>query len=225
MREPETALDLARAMVSIGTAAGRRMAAVVSDMSQPLGRAVGNALEVAEALDTLEGHGPPEFTAFAVELASTIVSLASADAEAPARARVEQALRSGAAREALRHMVSYQGGDTSAFDDRHYLPAAGLQRVLQFEQAGYVSRLDALGVARASIALGAGRERKGDPIDLAVGVVVHARLGQQVAPGEPLATLHANDAARLVEAERTLRTAVEVSPAPVEPSALILYRL
>src|SRR5207253_6746421 len=95
MREPESARALAQTMVEIGTAAGRRMAAVVSDMSQPLGRAVGNALEVAEALDTLEGHGPPEFTEFAVELASMIVELASsADA---GRVEVEEALRSGAA--------------------------------------------------------------------------------------------------------------------------------
>jgi pyrimidine-nucleoside phosphorylase len=223
MREPEAAQALARAMVDIGTAAGRRMTAVVSDMSQPLGRAVGHALEIGEALDTLEGHGPPEFTAFAVDLATTIVSLASPDGDP--RRRVEQALRSGSARDALRRMVSYQGGDTSAFDDRRRLPAAGLQRVVQFEQAGYVRRLDALGVARASIALGAGRERKGDAIDLSVGVVVHARLGQQVARGEPLATLHANDAARLDQAERTLRTAVEVSPTPVETSPLILHRL
>jgi pyrimidine-nucleoside phosphorylase len=223
MREPQAAQELARAMVAIGTAAGRRMAAVVSDMSQPLGRAVGHALEIGEALDTLEGHGPPEFTAFAVDLATTIVGLASPDGDP--RRRVEQALRSGAARDALRRMVSYQGGDTSAFDDRRRLPAAGLQRVVHFEQAGYVRRLDALGVARASIALGAGRERKGDAIDLSVGVVVHARLGQQVARGEPLATLHANDAARLDQAERTLRSAVEVSPAPVDTPPLILYRL
>jgi pyrimidine-nucleoside phosphorylase len=210
-------------MVSIGTAAGRRMAAVVSDMSQPLGRAVGNALEVAEALDTLEGDGPPDFTAFALDLASLIVQLASGASDA--RRRVEQALASGAARERLRQMVEHQGGDSSAFRDRARLPGAPLQQVVTADQAGFVARLDALDVARASIALGAGRQRKGDPIDLSVGVVLDVKVGQQVEPGQPLATLHASDAGRLAAAERILRAAVEVSPAPVQPPPLILERL
>src|SRR6266851_5834206 len=112
MHDRESALALARAMVDIGTAAGRRMAAVVSDMSQPLGRAIGNALEVAEALDTLENHGPPDFTSFTLELATLIVELAS-DSGAAARAEVEQALRTGAARAAFRRMILTQGGDAS----------------------------------------------------------------------------------------------------------------
>src|SRR5690349_8505999 len=116
MRERQSARALAHAMVEIGTAAGRRTGAVVSDMSQPLGRAVGNALEVGEALDTLEGHGPPEFTAFALELASIVVELASEGALG--RGEVEHALRSGKARDAFRRMIEAQGGDTRAFEDR-----------------------------------------------------------------------------------------------------------
>src|SRR5438552_1223885 len=112
MHERDSALALARAMVDIGTAAGRRMAAVVSDMSQPLGRAIGNALEVAEALDTLENNGPPDFTAFSIELATLIVDLASSSQTG--RADVEQALRSGSGREELRRMIEAQGGDTRA---------------------------------------------------------------------------------------------------------------
>src|SRR5260370_24821474 len=126
MREPDAARALARSMVEIGTAAGRRMAAVVSDMSQPLGRAVGNALEVAEALDTLEGHGPPEFSEFAIELASLILELAS-DGKSRRR-EVEAALSSSSARQLFRRMIEAQGGDTSAFDDRTPLPRARLQR-------------------------------------------------------------------------------------------------
>ena len=207
MREPEAARALAAAMVDIGTAAGRRTAAVVSDMSQPLGQAVGNALEVAEALDTLAGGGPAPFGDFAIELASLIVELAT-DGRA-ARPQVEQALRSGAARAAFRRMVEAQGGDARAFDDASRLPRAQLQRPLLAEQSGYVVRMDALTVARASIALGAGRERKGDPIDLAVGVVLQAKVGDQVHAGEPLAIVHANDSARLEAAERILREARE----------------
>ncbi len=223
MRERESALALARAMVDIGTAAGRRMAAVVSDMSQPLGRAIGNALEVAEALDTLENHGPPDFTSFALELATLIVELASSSRTG--RADVEQALRSGAAREKLRHMIEAQRGDAAAFDDRMRLPTARLKRAVVADADGYVRRLDALTIARASIVLGAGRERKGDPIDLSVGVHLEAKIGDRVSRGEPIAVLHANDESRLAEAERVLRGGVVLSTAPVSPPPVILERL
>jgi pyrimidine-nucleoside phosphorylase len=223
MRDPDDARALARAMVEIGLAAGRRMAAVVSDMSQPLGRAVGNALEVAEALDTLEGQGPPEFAEFAIELAALIVSLASNDDAG--REEVAQALSSGRARQAFRRMIEAQGGDTAAFDDRRKLPRAGLQRPVAAETDGYVSRFDALTVAHASTILGAGRERKDDPIDLSVGVMVEARVGDQVARGQPLATLYANDESRLAEAARVLRGAIDLSPTRVKPPPLILERL
>src|SRR5438105_1204575 len=115
MHERESAIELARAMIGIGTAAGRRMAAVVSDMSQPLGRAIGNALEVAEALDTLEDNGPSDFTSFSIELATLIVDLASGFQMG--HRDVEHALRSGAGRDALRRMIEAQGGDARAFDD------------------------------------------------------------------------------------------------------------
>jgi pyrimidine-nucleoside phosphorylase len=223
MREPDAARALARSMVEIGTAAGRRMAAVVSDMSQPLGRAVGNALEVAEALDTLEGHGPPEFSEFAIELASLIVELAS-DGKS-GRREVEAALSSGRAWQLFRRMIEAQGGDTSAFDDRTRLPRARLQRALEAESDGYLERMDALTVAHASIALGAGRERKGDPIDLSVGIVLGARVGDRVVRGQPLATLHANEESRLMEAERMMRGALALAGERPSVQPLILERL
>jgi pyrimidine-nucleoside phosphorylase len=223
LRERAAAMALAQMMIDIGTAAGRRMAAVVSDMSQPLGRAVGNALEVGEALDTLEAHGPSDFTEFVVDVASTIVELAS-NGQA-GRADVEQALRSGSGRQALRRMVEAQGGDSAAFDDRTRLPTARLQRQVLSEGDGYVARLDALSVARASIALGAGRERKGEPIDLAVGVLLGAKLGDRVSRGQPIAVLHANDKTRVAEAERLLRQAFALAQTAVEPPPVILERL
>jgi pyrimidine-nucleoside phosphorylase len=217
------ALSLARTMIDIGAAAGRRMAAVVSDMSQPLGRAIGNALEVGEALDTLAGHGPPDFTKFVMDIASTIVGLASDGAAG--HGDVEQALKSGAGRRVLRRMVEAQGGDAAAFDDRSRLPTARLQRPVLAQQDGYVARLDALSVAHASIALGAGRARKGEPIDLAVGVLLAAKLGDRVARGQPLAIVHANDEGRLAQAERLLRRAIAISSTAVEPPPVILDRL
>jgi pyrimidine-nucleoside phosphorylase len=223
MREPDAARALARAMVEIGVAAGRQMAAVVSDMSQPLGRAVGNALEVVEALDTLAGYGPTELAEFAVELASLIVGLATDDARG--RGEVEAALRSGAGLQVLRRMVEAQGGDTRGFDDRQYLPRASVQRVMTAQADGSIKRLDALTIAHASMLLGAGRERKGDAIDLSVGIVLEAKVGDQVLSGQPVATLHANDDARAREAENVLRSAIEVSPEAVAAPALILERI
>jgi pyrimidine-nucleoside phosphorylase len=223
MRETDAALALARTMVDIGTAAGRTMAAVVSDMSQPLGRAVGNALEVAEALDTLEAKGPPEFTEFAVELAGLIVSLASNGVSG--RVTVERALHSGTGRETFRRMVETQSGDAAAFDDRSRLPLARLRSAPVAPADGYVARVDALAVAHASTLLGAGRERKGDPVDLSVGVVLEVKVGDRVSRGQPLAVLHANGEARLARAERAVREAIEVSPNTIEPIPLILERL
>jgi pyrimidine-nucleoside phosphorylase len=223
MREPEAARQLAQTMVEIGTGAGRRMAAVVSDMSQPLGRAVGNALEVAEALDTLEGHGPLEFSAFALELATTIVELASDGAQG--RADVDHALGSGGAREALRAMVRAQHGDARSFDDRAHLPRARIRRPVLAETDGYVRKLDALTIAHASMLLGAGRERKGDPIDLAVGIVLQAKVGDAISRGEPLAIMHANDETRLEQATRAFEAAVQISSENVPRPALILERL
>src|SRR4051794_16929692 len=153
MRDPAAARELAQTMVDIGTAAGRRMAAVVSDMSQPLGRMVGHALEVREALDTLAGSGPPEFADFAVELASLIVSLATDGQNG--RSQVEDALRSGAGSSMLRTMIEAQGGDASAIDDRSRLPIARLRTLVVAELSGTLGAMDALTVARASIALGA----------------------------------------------------------------------
>jgi pyrimidine-nucleoside phosphorylase len=223
MRETDDARALAQAMVEIGVAAGRRMAAVVSDMSQPLGRAVGNALEVAEALKTLEAQGPPELTDFAVELATLIVSLATDSARG--RPDVEAALRSGEGLRTFRTMIEAQGGDARAFDVRGRLPRAAIQHQVLADADGYLSRLDALTIANAATALGAGRERKGDAIDLSVGLVLQVKLGDQVARGQPLAVLHANDQSRLEQAIRVVRSAVEVSPGPVEPPPLILERL
>jgi pyrimidine-nucleoside phosphorylase len=223
MRDADHARELAQAMVRIGKAAGRNMAAVVSDMSQPLGRAVGNALEVREALDTLSGQGPPEFSEFAVELATTIVSLATQGRSG--RQQVQDALASGAGRQVFRRMVEAQGGDTAAFDDPARLPSASIQEPLPATASGYVARCDALTVARAANLLGAGRERKGDPIDLAVGIVLYARVGDRLEQGQPILTIHANNPRRLAEARRLLESGLQVSEARVPAPPLILDRV
>jgi pyrimidine-nucleoside phosphorylase len=144
---------------------------------------------------------------------------------ARARHDVEVALGSGAGLESFRAMVEAQGGDSAAFEDRERLPRARIQRLVQAESDGYIARLDALTVAHASTTLGAGRARKGDPIDLSVGIVLKIKVGDSVVRGQPLATLHANDEARLSEAEATLRSAIQIAPERVGPPPLILERV
>jgi pyrimidine-nucleoside phosphorylase len=224
MRDPDNARALARSMVRIGASAGRTTTAIVSDMAQPLGHAVGNALEVREALATLRGEGPARLEGFALDLATIIVELATGGSAG--RAEVEQALRSGEGLAALRGMVEAQGGDTAAFDDPERLPRASLTGTVEAAADGYVASIDALTVARAAAGLGASRARKDEPIDLAVGVELAVQVGGLVGRGQALATVHANDPARLAEAVGVLgEGGITISPTPAAPRPLILDRI
>ncbi len=189
MRETGAAIELARAMVEIGRGAGRRMAALVTDMDGPLGHAIGNALEVREAVDTLRGHGPDDFTTLCLELAGRMLLLgdkAATAAEGVARAR--RALDDGAALRAFQQLIAAQGGP-SDFDGVG-LPEAPVQVPVTAAAEGYVRRVDALALGVLARDLGAGRASKSDAIDPAVGVVVHRKAGERVHRGEALATLH-----------------------------------
>jgi pyrimidine-nucleoside phosphorylase len=223
MRDPTRAAILARAMVDIGSRAGRRMAAVVSDMGQPLGRAVGHAVEVREALATLRGAGPARFQDFAIELATLIVSLAT-DGRA-GRAEVDRALVEGRGLVMFRRMVEAQGGDAAAFDDPSRLPSARLSHTVTATGEGYVAKVDALAVARAVAALGAARAQKGDVIDLAVGAELAVEVGAHVHARDPLVRVFANDEARLAGALELLMAGLVLSPTPVPPRPLVLDRI
>ncbi|MBV9355683.1 MAG: thymidine phosphorylase [Chloroflexi bacterium] len=223
MRDPAQAALLARAMVDIGSRAGRRMAAVVSDMGQPLGRAVGHALEVREALATLHGDGPARFQDFAIELATLIVSLATEGRAG--RSEVERSLADGRAAAMFRRMVAAQGGDVAAFDDPARLPSARLAHAVTASMDGYVAKVDALTVARSVAALGAARARKGDAIDLAVGVELAVEVGAHVRVGDPLVKVFGNDQARLERAVEMLGDGIALSATPVPPRPLVLDRI
>jgi pyrimidine-nucleoside phosphorylase len=219
MKQPAEARALARALVSIGTAGGVRTEAFITRMDAPLGRAVGNALEVRECLDTLRGQGPEDLEAIVVRLASRMVVLAGREAsDQQADARVRQALASGGGLGKLREMVARQGGDSRVVDDPSRLPAAKLVRPVAAGRAGVVQALDARLVGRASVALGAGRDKKGDPVDYAAGLRILKRPGETVAAGEPVLELHYNDASRLAAAEALATEAIvigdDASPEP-----------
>ena len=218
----EAARELATLMVRVGKDAGRQMVALLSDMNQPLGRMVGNALEVKEAIDTLHGGGDPDFREHCLVVAAEMLALAGAAGGDPAGARelAESHLVDGRAWEMFRVLVGSQGGDVAAIDDPERLPAARLVETVLAETAGAVAVVDAEGVGRTSMALGAGRARKEDTIDYGVGVEVCVKVGDWVEPGTPLFVIHANSDAGLEEARERLAQAVVVSDEPVDPLPL-----
>jgi pyrimidine-nucleoside phosphorylase len=222
VKDEEEALHLARLMIRIGQNAGRKMAAIVSDMNQPLGRAVGNALEVREALETLQGRGPEDFVALVRTVAGWMLFL-SGRARSPEEGQVlaDAALASGQALATFRAFVAAQGGDPRYVDDPDLLPKARLVRTVLAPRSGYIAALNAMEVGMAAVLLGAGRSKKGDPIDHAVGIVLEAKVGARVEAGDPLFTVHANDERALNEATQRVLDAYTWSDQPVEPPPLI----
>jgi len=191
MKDVARARELAASMVAIGTQAGVRTEAVITDMDAPLGCAIGNALEIIECLDTLKGKGPPDLTAVVVRLASRMVVLAGiAGDDRSASARVAHALESGRALETFARMVERQGGNPRVTENYGLLPSAPARIVCSASHAGYVTALKAEAIGRASNVLGAGRTTVGEPIDHGVGILVHARPGDHVARGQALVELH-----------------------------------
>ncbi len=218
MQTLESARELAELMVDIAARAGRRAIALLSDMNQPLGYAVGNALEVKEAIETLHNRGPADFREHCLKVAAHMLILGGkAQNEAQGRELAEKTLADGSAWEEFRKLVQAQGGDVRYIDQPERLPSARLQEPLKAPQSGYMAQIHARLVGEAAVILGAGREKKGDPIDHAVGIVVHKKVGEPVEAGEPVFTIHANDPAKLAEAQQMLQEAIKISPTPVEP--------
>ncbi len=193
MKTVEDAEALAHAMVKIGNQVGRQTMAIISDMSQPLGFAIGNALELKEAIDTLKGEGPEDLTELVLTLGSQMVVLAQkANNLEEAREMLKEVIENGKALEKFKTFLSNQGGDASIVDDPSQLPTAQYQFELPAKQAGVVAEMIANEIGIASMMLGAGRQTKEDEIDLAVGLVLNKKIGDYVEEGESLLTIHAN---------------------------------
>ena len=223
MKQPGDARELARSLVSIGTGAGVRTEAFITAMDVPLGRAVGNAVEIAECIDLLKGKGPDDLSAVISRLGSRMVLLGEkAGTESEAEAKVKSALASGAALDKLRQMIGRQGGDAAVVDDPSRLPSAKLAHTITASRPGVVTDMDALLVGRAAVALGAGRDKKGDPVDPAAGILLHKKPGETVTEGEPTLELRYNDASRLETAIGLATRAVAVGDHPPAPTPLIL---
>lgn len=223
MGNPEDARQLAKTMVDIGENLGLRTVAVLSAMDRPLGRAVGNALEVKEAIAVLRGEGPEDLRELCLELGSRMLVLGGgAKNLAEGRQRLEQVLASGAALDKLRELVANQGGDAGLVDQPQLLPTAQIQQEVAAPRTGWITEMDTAGIGNAAQILGAGRSKKGESIDLAVGLEILAKTGDHVEAGQPLAILHANSQAAADAAAKSLLGCYSFGEEKKEPLPLIL---
>jgi len=221
MKELDDAQNLADAMVTIGNSVGRKTMAVISDMSQPLGNAIGNALEIKEAIDTLQGKGPKDLTDLCLTLGSQMVVLANqADSMESARKLLHENLMNGKAFEKFKVLLESQGGDTRVADQPELLAQATYKIELPAKNSGTVAAIVADEIGAAAMILGAGRATKDSIIDLAVGLVLHKKIGDTVKEGEPLLTIHANQE-NVEEVKEKLYASIDISSSTVETPLLI----
>jgi pyrimidine-nucleoside phosphorylase len=214
---------LAESLVSIGNASGVRTEAVITRMDAPLGRAVGNALEVIECLEVLKGRGPADLIEVSVELTARMLVLGrQASDRTDAEARVRGAIASGAGLERFRQIIENQGGDPHVVDDDNRMPHVGGRHVVVAGRTGFVTALDAALVGRASVALGAGRDRVDDPVDPAVGIMVLAPPGEAVRAGDPVLEIHYRDHTRLETALQLAGRAVTIGDERLAPRRLVV---
>jgi pyrimidine-nucleoside phosphorylase len=216
------ATKLARAMVDIGRHAGRRVVALISDMNQPLGRAVGNALEVREAIETLRGGGPDDLREHCFRVAGHLLQLAGrASGARQARRLLEVALADGSGLNKLRQLIQVQGGEAGVIDHLDLLPAAEFVESVPSPRTGYLAEVHAREIGLAGVDLGAGRATKGDKIDYAVGFIIHHKVGDRVREGDPLFTVHANSASKLAVARDRVLAAHKFSRSKTQPLPLV----
>lgn len=225
MKTREDAIRLAQTMVEIGEQVGRHTVALITDMDRPLGRAIGNSLEVVEAIHTLSGNGPADLTRVSLELAANMLFLAGKGDLATCAALAREAILSGAALEKLRQMVEAQGGDPAVIDEPERFPPAGVRKALEADTAGYITHMDTQRCGTASVALGAGRTVKDAPIDFAAGILLEKQMGDRVEVGDRLAILYAADDALLAQGEEILRGAITITDREPQPEQLIYARV
>jgi pyrimidine-nucleoside phosphorylase len=226
MKSVKDAAFLAELMVETGERMGKQVVALITDMDQPLGNMIGNALEVVEAVEVLRGAGPQDLRELCLELAAWMLHLGGA-AKTIAKGKQESArlISSGAALSRFRKMVQAQGGDARVIDDVKRLPQARHMLVLKSVTAGYVASIECEQIGTACVILGGGRERKEDSVDPGVGIVLHKKVGHQVAPGEPLATIYYNDEARAQPARRMIEASWEITGAVPKAKRPLIHRI
>lgn len=221
MKTPEASAALAEEMVKIGTAAGRKVTAVITNMDIPLGKAVGNSLEVIEAIETLKGNGCDDLSEVCFELAANMLMLVNGETYEENMKKVKSAVSDGTALEKLKQMVKYQGGNPEWIDNTDLFPKAETVYELKSEKSGYISKMDAEQIGIASVILGAGREKKEDSVDFSAGIIINKKTGDRVNAGETLAVFHTNNKSKIKEAEKKYLSALEFSDSTVEKEPLV----
>jgi pyrimidine-nucleoside phosphorylase len=225
MKDPKDARTLAETMVALGKGMGKTVVARLTSMEEPIGRFVGNALEVQESLDVLEGRGPKDTIELTLELGAEMLVLGKVAKDLnDGRAQIARALNDGSARERFGQIIAAQHGDRRVLDDRSRLPAAPHKRDVVAARAGVVSHIDSEAVGIASMVLGGGRKTAADNVDPRVGLELHVRLGDRVAAGQPIATLHHADVG-VDDATARLLAAYRIGDAPVAAPALFGERI
>jgi pyrimidine-nucleoside phosphorylase len=222
MKSTDDARALAEAMLDLGARSGREVVCLLTDMDQPLGRAVGNALEIREAIDTVKGEGPPDFLELVLAATSRLLAVSDLGIdEQEGRIRAMQAIADGSAFEAYERWIRAQGGDPS----EDALATAPVVHQVAAPRSGYVSELGAVDVGQAALHLGAGRRTKEDSIDHAVGLRCFAKRGDTVEPGQPLVEIHTRDEASAEQAAEQIRTLIEIGDEPQPPRPIVLETL
>jgi len=226
VQDLDQALELAGTMVALGDASGCEVVALLSAMDRPLGRAVGNALEVEEAIHALTGEGPPDLMTVTYALGAEMLQLGGVAADADdARRRMEVAISSGQAARKLQELIEAQGGNPGVVDDPAVLPQAGACELFEAPRRGFVARVEPRGIGRALVALGGGRTRPDDRIDPGVGFVITAKPGDWVERGEPVATIFARDDAGIGTGRAALRAAIAIADEADHPLPLLSHRV
>jgi pyrimidine-nucleoside phosphorylase len=224
MKEENDAIELARAMVKIGNGAGRNTVAIVSNMDEPLGNAVGNALEVKEAIDTLKGEGPEDLLELSLVLgAYMLISAGVTDDVDMGIKMLRDTIYDGSAKEKMREFIMAQGGDGNVVDDTDILQKSSIVMDIVAQKSGFIERIDTAEIGMASLLLGGGRENKESEIDLSVGIVLKKKVGDKVEKNDVVATLYANDLEKLKIAKERLENAYEFSKTPTKKQRLVKW--
>ncbi len=225
MKTPEEAITLAKAMVDIGTRHGREVRALITDMDRPLGNAVGNALEVVEAINTLKGNGPADLTELSLTIVTNMLQMAGCGTADECRGQVEEALSSGAALNKLRAMIAAQGGNSAVIDDPSVLAPAPYSAVVKAPQSGFITKTDTEAIGRVCTLLGAGRAKKEDIIDMGAGLLLYKKTGDAVAIGEPIAVLYTSKEELLEEASGAFLKAITITNDEPATAPLLIARV
>lgn len=225
MKTLEDSIELAKKMVAIGTHAGKRCAALITNMDIPLGNAIGNSLEVMEAVETLKGSGPDDLWGVCLELAANMLELADQGSHEECINLAKEAVESGRALASLKDMVRAQGGDPSYIEDTGKFQRAAFSHEVRAESAGYVTHINSEACGIASVMLGAGRNKKEDGIDFSAGILLHKKYGDRLEQGDVIATLFAGDEQLFEDADRELRAAYVIGQEPPAAEPLVYVRV